>query len=176
MDWGRKWLVDFNAEKIQLVSFDQSNNTGAIDVKMDGSVLEENHLLRCWGWLSPLIWIGALTLSLLLKLPPTKLEPWFVLWSFFILRLIYISFKFAIRPCIWYCCYLWAVASGCYLGILDKLQKQICRTASPSLHFLYFTSLPVLPLLNAWLIVEIKPAKVFSIGGYYFRRCSFELA
>ena len=41
MGWGMKWLVDFNAEKIQLVSFDQSNNTGAIDVKMDGSVIEE---------------------------------------------------------------------------------------------------------------------------------------
>ena len=40
-DWGRKWLVDCNAGKTQLVSFDQSKNTGAIDVKMDGSVLEE---------------------------------------------------------------------------------------------------------------------------------------
>ena len=41
VDWGRKWLVDFNAGKTQLVLFDQSNNTGAIDVKMDGSVLEK---------------------------------------------------------------------------------------------------------------------------------------
>ena len=41
MDWGRKWLVDFNAGKTQLVPFDQSSNTGVIDVKMDGSVLEE---------------------------------------------------------------------------------------------------------------------------------------
>ena len=41
MDWGRKWLVDFNTGKTQLVSFDQSNNAGAIDVKIDGSVLEE---------------------------------------------------------------------------------------------------------------------------------------
>ena len=40
MDWGRKWLVDFSAGKNQLVSFDQSNNTGAIFVKMDGSVLK----------------------------------------------------------------------------------------------------------------------------------------
>ena len=31
VDWGRKWLVDFNARKTQLVSFDRSNNTGAID-------------------------------------------------------------------------------------------------------------------------------------------------
>ena len=41
MDWGRKWLVDFNTGKTQLVSFDQSNNNGFIDVKMDGSGLEE---------------------------------------------------------------------------------------------------------------------------------------
>ena len=34
-------LLHFNAGKTQLVSFDCSNNTGAIDVKMDGSVLEE---------------------------------------------------------------------------------------------------------------------------------------
>ena len=37
---GRKWLVDFNAGKTQLFLFDQFNNTGAIDVKMDGFVLE----------------------------------------------------------------------------------------------------------------------------------------
>ena len=38
VDWGKKWLVDFNARKTQLVSFDQSINNGSIDVKMDGSV------------------------------------------------------------------------------------------------------------------------------------------
>ena len=40
MDWGRKWLVDFNARKTRLVSFDQSNNTSAIVVKIDEFVLE----------------------------------------------------------------------------------------------------------------------------------------
>ena len=35
VDWGRKWLVGFNAEKTQLVPFDWSNKTGAVDVKMD---------------------------------------------------------------------------------------------------------------------------------------------
>ena len=48
-DWGRKWLGDFNAGKPQLVSFDRSNNTGAIDVKMGGYVLAEKSYLRCWG-------------------------------------------------------------------------------------------------------------------------------
>ena len=40
VDWGRKRLVNFNAGKTELVLFDWSNNTGAIDVKIDGSVLE----------------------------------------------------------------------------------------------------------------------------------------
>ena len=39
--WGKEWLVDFNAGKTQLVSFDQSKNNGSIDGKMDESVLEE---------------------------------------------------------------------------------------------------------------------------------------
>ena len=36
VDWGSKWFVDFSAGKTQL------------GVKMDGSVLEEIHLLKCW--------------------------------------------------------------------------------------------------------------------------------
>ena len=38
VDWGRKWLIDFNAGKTQLVLFNSSNKTSAIYVKMDGSV------------------------------------------------------------------------------------------------------------------------------------------
>ena len=41
VDCGKKWFVSFNAGKTQLVWFDGSNNTGSIDVKMDGSVLEK---------------------------------------------------------------------------------------------------------------------------------------
>ena len=46
MDWGRKWLVDFIAGKMQFVLFDQFDNTGAIDVKMDGYILEEKLSLK----------------------------------------------------------------------------------------------------------------------------------
>ena len=49
MDWGRKWLIDNNAEKTQLVSVDQSNNTDAIDVRMDGSFLEKNSSFKDAG-------------------------------------------------------------------------------------------------------------------------------
>ena len=42
--------------------------------KWVGLFLRKNHLSRGWGWSSLLKWIGALTLSLLLKLAPRKLE------------------------------------------------------------------------------------------------------
>ena len=41
VDWGKKWFVYFNAGKTQLVLFDRSINNGSIDVKIDGSALEE---------------------------------------------------------------------------------------------------------------------------------------
>ena len=49
MDSGKKWLVDFNAGKTQLVLFDRSNNNGSTDVKMDGYVLEEKSSFKMLG-------------------------------------------------------------------------------------------------------------------------------
>ena len=41
LDWGKKWLVDFNAGRYQLISFDRSNNNCSINVKIDTPVLKE---------------------------------------------------------------------------------------------------------------------------------------
>ena len=49
VNWGKKWLIDFSAVKTQLVLDDQSNNVGAIDVKIDGSVLEEKSSFKMVG-------------------------------------------------------------------------------------------------------------------------------
>ena len=43
-------------------------------------------------------------------------------------------YKSTIRPCMEYCCHVWAGAStSCYLELLGKLQKRICRMVGPSL-------------------------------------------
>ena len=39
VDWGWNWLVDFNARKTQLVSFQWSNNVEAIDMKIGRTVI-----------------------------------------------------------------------------------------------------------------------------------------
>ena len=46
MNWGKKWLLDSNAEKTQVVSFDRSNNNSPVGVKMDGFVLEEKSFFQ----------------------------------------------------------------------------------------------------------------------------------
>ena len=49
LDWGEKWLVDWSARQTQLVLFELFNNNGSIDVKMDGSVLEEKSSFKMLG-------------------------------------------------------------------------------------------------------------------------------
>ena len=75
MDCGRKQRVDFIAGKTQLVSFDQSNNTGAIDVKMDGLILEEKSYFKMLGlcFSSKLDWDAYIIC--IAETAPRKLEP-----------------------------------------------------------------------------------------------------
>ena len=42
-------------------------------------------------------------------------------------------YQSTIRVCMEYCYHVWAGTPGCYLELLDKLQKRICRTVGPSL-------------------------------------------
>ena len=65
VDWGRKWFVDFIAGKTQLVSFNPSNNIDAINVKMDGYILEKSSFKMLgltfsskWNWGSYIISIA----------------------------------------------------------------------------------------------------------------------
>ena len=133
MGWGRKWLVDLNAGKTQLVSFDLSNNTGAIDVKMDGSVLKEKFSFKMLGlpFSSKLDW-GSYMISIA-KAASKKSGALIRSMKFLSPEVALYLYKSTIRPCIEYCCHVWAGAPSCYLQLLDKLEKRICRTVGPSL-------------------------------------------
>ena len=73
--------------------------------------------------------------------------------------------KCTLRSCMEYCCFIWAGAPSCYLELLDKLQKQICRTVGHSLA----TSLE--PLAHRQNVASLS-----LFYRYYFGRCSSELA
>ena len=49
MDCSRKWLVDFSSGKAQLFFFDRFINMGAVGVKINKSILEEESSFKVLG-------------------------------------------------------------------------------------------------------------------------------
>ena len=165
VDWGRKWLVDFNAGKTQLVLFDQSKNTGAIDVKVDGSALEEKTSFKMLGltFSSKLDW-GSYIVSIA-KTASKKIRALIHSMKFPSPEVALYLYKSTIQACMEYCCHVWAGAPSCYLELLDKLQKWICKTVGPSL------AASLEPLAHRRNVASLS-----LFYRYYFGRCSSELA
>ena len=165
VDWGKKWLVDFNAGKTQLVSFDRSNNNGSIDVRMGGSILEEKSSFKMLGltFSSKLDW-GSYIISIA-KTASKKIVALIRSMKFLSPEVALYLYKSTIRPCMEYCCHVWAGAPSCYLELLDTLQKRICRIVGPSLA----TSLELLAHRR-------NVASLSLFYRYYFGRSSSELA
>ena len=165
VDWGKKWLVDFNIGKTQLVSFDRSNGNGSIDVKMDGSVLEEKSSFKILDltFSSKLDW-GFYIISIA-KTASKKIGAVIRSMKFLSPEVALYLYKSTICPCMEYCCHVWAGAPSCYLELLDKLQKRICRTVGPSL------------AASIELLAHCRNVASLSLFyRYYFGRCSSELA
>ena len=104
MDWGKKWLVDFDTGKTQLVSFDRSNNNGSIDVKMDGSVLEEESSFKMLGltFSSKLDW-GSYIISIT-KTASKRIGALIHSMKFLSPQVALYLYKSTICPCMGYCC------------------------------------------------------------------------
>ena len=56
-----------------------------------------------------------------------------------------------------YCCHAWAGARSCYLELLDKLPKRICRTVGPSL------SASLEPLTHRRNVVSLSLIGIFLV-------------
>ena len=145
MDWGRKQHVDFTAGKTQLVSFDQSNNTGDIDVKMNGPALQEKLSFNILGltFSSKLDWGSYITS--IAKTDSQKIGALIRSIKFLSPEVALYLYKSIIRSCMECCCHVWAGAPRCYLELLD------CYING----YAGLSVLHLLRLLNPWLIVEM---------------------
>ena len=132
---------------------------------MDGSVLEEKTSFKMLGltFSSKLDW-GSYIVSIA-KTASKKIGALIRSMKFLSPEVALYLYKSTIRPCMEYCCHVLGGAPSCYLELLDKLQKQICRTVGPS--------------LAAFLEPLAHRRNVTSLCifyRYYFGRCSSELA
>ena len=142
VDWGRNWPVDFNAGKTQLVLFDRSKNTGAIDVKMDGSVLEEKSYFKILGltFSCELDW-GSYIVSIA-KTASKKIGALIRSMKFLSPEIALYLYKPTIWPGMEYCCHVWAGTACCWN----------CWTSYRN-GYAGLLVLHLLLLLNPWLIV-----------------------
>ena len=92
------------------------------------------------------------------------MEPWFVLWSFLLLRFPSVLLS-TIWPCMEQCCHFLAGAPKCYWELLDELQQPICMIVGPS--FAGFLE----PLAH-----HQHGATWSLFYKYYFGRCLSEFA
>ena len=165
VDWGRKWLVDFNPEKTHLVLFDRSNNAGVINVKMDGTVLEEISSFEMVGLTFTSKLDSGSYITSIAKTAFKKIGALIRSMKFLSPEVALYFYKSNICPCMEYCCHVLAGAPSCYLELLDKLQSRIYRTVGPSLAAF------LKPLANCRNVASLS---LFYM--YYFGRRSSELA
>ena len=106
VDWGRKWLVDINAGKTELVLFDQSDNTGAIDVKMNVSFLEEkSHFKMLQLYFSSKLDLGSYIIT---KTVSRRIGALIGSTKFLSPKVDLYLNKSTIQLCMEYCCHIWA--------------------------------------------------------------------
>ena len=116
--------------------------------------LRKNHTLRWYGCLYLLHWIMAFTLSHLPKLLSRKLKPGFVLWAFFLLRLICVSINLPYGLA-------WNTVAMSGLVLIAATWK--CQINYKN-GYVGQLVLHLLPLFNPRLMVEMQPAEVFPIS------------
>ena len=132
---------------------------------MDGSVLKEKSSFKVLGltFSSKLDW-GSYIISIA-KTASKKIGALIHSMKFLSPEVALYLYKSTKCPCMEYCCHVWAGAPSCYLDLLDKLQKRICRIVGPSLAaFLE-------PLAHRR---NVASSSLFY--RYYFGRCSSGLA
>ena len=132
---------------------------------MDGSVLEERSSFKMLGltFFSKLD-CGSYIISMA-KTASKKTGALIRSMKFLSTEVTLYLYKSTIGPCMEYCCHVWAGAPSCYLELLDKLQKRICRTVGPSL------AASVEPLTHRRNVASLS-----LFYRYYFGRWSSELA
>ena len=114
VDLVRKWFVDFNGGKVQLVSFDWSNNTGAIDVKIDGSFLEEKSFFKMLGLSFSSKWDWGSYIISIAKTTSKKIEALIRCMNFRSPEVALYLNKSTMWPFMEYCCHVWAFAAGSF--------------------------------------------------------------
>ena len=100
---------------------------------MDGFVLAKKSSLKMLGLTFSFIFDWGSYIISIVKTASKKIRALIHSMKFLSPEVALYLYKSTIRLYMENCCHVWAGALGCYLELLDKLQKWICRTVGSSL-------------------------------------------
>ena len=115
VDRDKKRLAHFNAEESKVSLFDQSNDSVAIDVRMDGLILEENSSFKILGlsFSTKLDWGSCI--DSIAKTNSKKIEILISWLTFLSPEVAFYFCKGTIRPCMEHCLHVCAVSLRCFI-------------------------------------------------------------
>ena len=133
VEWGDKWLVTFNSSKTKLLSINRFKDPFLPSVMMNGAELPENSHFRLLGltFSNDFSWNNYI--ESIAKSTAMKAGSLYRARNFLSPESILYLYKATIRPCIKYCCHIWAGASADCLSLLDQIQRRITNIVGPDL-------------------------------------------
>ena len=165
VEWGKKWLVTFNAGKTKLLSVSKCHRATPFSIPMNGKDLPENNSFRLLG----LTFSNSLTwneyVEAIAKSAAQKVGSLYRACAYLTPECILYLYKASIRPCMEYCCHLWAGAPAHLLNLLDRIQNRVCNMVGPQL------SLKLQPLSHRRDVASLS-----LFYKYFHGHCSEELA
>ena len=163
-DWGSNWLLTFNQKKTKLLSINHYRNADHIPILMSGHPIPESVSLNLLGlnFSSDMSWNDYI--KSIAKSASRKVGSLYRARNYLSSECVLYLYKSLIRPCMEYCCHIWAGASSDVLALLDKVQRRICNNIGPSL------SAKLQPLS-----LRRDVASLCLFYKFYHGRCSNEL-
>ena len=164
VEWGEKWLVTFNAAKTKLLTVSRSHKAPLAPVSMNDEDLSENDSFRLLG----LTFSKSLTwneyVEAIAKSAAQKVGSLYRARAYLTPESILYLYKATIRPCMEYCCHLWAGAPAHILNLLDRIQNRVCNMIGPHL------SMKLQPLSHRRNVASLS-----LFYKYFHGHCSTEL-
>lgn len=132
-EWGDEWLVSFNASKTKLLSINKFRDPFLPTISMNGVEISESSHFKLLGLTFSNNFSWNEYISSVAKSAVKKIGSLFRVRNCLSPKTILYLYKSSIRPCMEYCCHLWAGAPANCLNLLNRLQKRISNIVGPEL-------------------------------------------
>ena len=129
--WADNWHISINSEKTKVLSINRYKNLDKLSISMSGKSLQESTSFRLVGLTisNELTWNEYI--NSIAKKASMKVGTLYRARSYLSPECILHLYKSLIRPCMEYCCHIWAGAPATVLSLLDRIQRRVSNIIGP---------------------------------------------